>query len=111
MRVASEVKGGIVVLRLEGSLSRPADGDPIRKAVLTAIEDGSPNVLVDLSRVELLNSVGLSILATNLVTLRCNDGTLKLLGPSSSLRQVLDVTSLSGVFGVFEDETEAIESF
>jgi anti-anti-sigma factor len=111
MRVAVSEKSGVTILRLQGSLLSAADGEPIRKAVLEAVEDGLPNVLVDLSGVGLLNSVGLSILATNHVTLRCNQGTLKVLAPSPALRRILDETSLTGVFGVFDDEGSALESF
>ena len=69
------------------------------------------NVLLDLSSVTAMSSVGLGALITNHVTLSCNEGALKLVNVPQIVQRLFETTFLSYVFSAYNTESEAFDSF
>ena len=83
----------------------------MKTLVLDAIDEGRPNVIVDLGDVTLVNSTGLGILVSNLITLRRCGGDLKLLRVPKRIGSALQTTWLDHVFDLHDVEEEALTSF
>jgi anti-sigma B factor antagonist len=73
--------------------------------------ESDTKVLIDLSRVNRIDSTGLGILMQCHCHAVKNAGALKLLRPDAPVRRVLSVTKIDSVLQTFEDETAAIQSF
>jgi len=58
-----------------------------------------------------MNSSGLGILIGGLTTVRNSGGELKLLHLPKKIQELLQITKLDRVFGIFEDEGEVVDSF
>ena len=67
-------------------------------------------VLVDLSQVDFLASIGIRLLTSNAKSLLSRNGRMVLLSPTSDVRSVLDMTGIPGIIPVYEqlESAEAV---
>jgi anti-anti-sigma factor len=80
-------------------------------ALQRLVANGVRNLLVNLSDMTELDSSGISAITGTYVSLGCQGGILKLLGPWGRVRAVLRVSRLLDIIPTFEDETQALASF
>ena len=74
-----------------------------------AIRDGKTHVIVDLSRVTLIDSTGLSVLVGALRRLRRARGTVELVITDYDIERLFEMTGLDGVFRIHRTRDEAVE--
>lgn len=99
--------GGVQALDLEGEVdvyTAPA----LRQAILDQVEKGTKHLLVDLTRVEYLDSTGLGILIGGVKRLKEQGGSLRLVGPSARITRIFDITGLNKIFDVYATEQDAL---
>lgn len=67
-------------------------------------------VLVDLSGVDFLASIGIRLLTTNAKSLLSRSGRMVLLNPTSDVRNVLDMTGIPDIIPIYEqfESAEAV---
>lgn len=110
LRIAEHATGGVIVLTLSGHL-QCADGDSIlRDKIAQLVRDGKTSVLIDLAGVSYIDSAGVGALVQAYTQLASCGGRLKLLHPSPHPARVLQITHLSSVFEIFDDEASALRS-
>ena len=68
------------------------------------IKEGHVDILLNLSKVNWINSTGLGILVSAFHTLKKNDGRLKICEVSDRIDNILNVTQLKLVFDTFDTE-------
>ena len=83
----------------------------ITKAVVTAIAQGSPNFVLDISDLQYIDSVGLSLLITILTKSRNADGDVVLVQPDPKVLKMLIITKLQHLFDIKKDVASAAEVF
>ncbi|MER7890168.1 STAS domain-containing protein [Micromonospora sp. NPDC094482] len=86
------------------------EADPaeaVRRALLEATDVG-PHVLVDLTDVEVIDSIGLGLLVRAHQEARHQKATLCLVGPSRFVLTVLHTMRLDGLFPVLESRADAL---
>lgn len=74
----------------------------LRERLVTLVEDGARHVIVDLSRVEFLDSTGLGVLVGALKRLRGVNGDLALVCAQERLLKIFRITGLDRVFTIRE---------
>ena len=111
LRIDESRSGDITILRLKGRLEVEEGGEMLRERVNELVRNGRVNLVLDMSGVTRLDSMGLGILASKLLTTRQHGGTIKLLHTTDNTAQLLEITRLSSVFETFDDESAAIRSF
>jgi anti-sigma B factor antagonist len=100
--------GAVTVVRVK--TTQPWDDDIARK-VFDSI-DTSPNGLVlNLSGVEQMTSLGLAKMVALNRAVRASNGRLALCHLSNALRRTLDSTRLATLFEIYWTEEEALRSF
>lgn len=99
-----EIIRGDVPLNAEG-------GDQLRKVMGQVRESGRRNIVLDVRKVPLINSAGLSLLLDLNDELRSQGGCLKLLAPNPLVAEILHVTGVEQYFETFPDEVSAVGSF
>jgi anti-sigma B factor antagonist len=72
----------------------------LRETLLELHSEGSNNVVLDMSRLEFIDSSGLSVLVAGLKRLRNSDGNLSLRAVPEQTKRVLEVSGLSRVLSV-----------
>lgn len=99
--------GGVQALDLEGEVdvyTAPA----LRQAIMDEVEKGTKHLLIDLTRVEYLDSTGLGILIGGVKRLKEQGGSLRLVGPSARITRIFDITGLNKIFDVYATEQDAL---
>jgi anti-sigma B factor antagonist len=73
---------------------------PFKAALTRELDRGNYSVVVDLSRVEYMDSTGLGVLVAAFKRAREHEGTIKLVGLNRQLTKIFDMTGLNRVFDI-----------
>ena len=111
MKLTSREENGVVVLEPKGKIMGGPDATILHDQLHDLISQEKKKVIIDLSKVEWMNSTGLGILISGLTTLRNNGGDLKLARVTDKIESLLTITKLITVFESFDDVEGAVESF
>lgn len=102
----------VTIIILEGRLQLAGDETRhVRDIVKDLVTQGHKSLVFDLEKLQYVDSAGIGTLIACFSTARSNGAALKLLRPSSSVREALAITKLLAVFEIFEDQGQAVSSF
>lgn len=87
---------GAAVLHVHGRLDLAAASE-VKNAILRAVEDDRPHVVVDLEDVPFVDSSGLGALIGGLRAARSAGGDLRIANPGPQARMILELTTLDRV--------------
>jgi Anti-anti-sigma regulatory factor (antagonist of anti-sigma factor) len=102
--------GAVTVLRPKGPVAE-VDAEHFRREAAEAIGESLGRCVVDAQEIAFVDSVGLEALLDVTERLATAGQSLKLCGATETLREILDVTGLSGEFEHYEDVPTAVRSF
>ncbi|GAC1428656.1 MAG: anti-sigma factor antagonist BldG [Candidatus Velthaea sp.] len=94
------VQGGMNVFELTGSLDI-ATSPTVRAALLEASERGDHRLIVDLSKVDFLDSTGLGAMIGAQRRAKEFDGDVRLVAKEGQILRLLRITGLMKVFSVY----------
>jgi anti-sigma B factor antagonist len=80
----------------------------LRHEILTRIEQGESRIIVNLEKVDFLDSTGVSVMINGLKRARNRNGTLVLARPGEQVQRMLILTHLDKVLPVFPTVEEAV---
>ena len=83
----------------------------LRDSVRRLLNEKRTNILLNLSKLQYLDSSGIGELARIYVAVVKQGGTMKVVGLTSKVEEVLKIARLSQVFQEFPDEQSALRSF
>ena len=107
--VSLRTVGSITILEL-GEHLRAENVCEFRDMFQYLAEQGQIHVLLDGSRLRIVDSLGIGSLVGNWVSLKKRGGKLGLLNPSSRLRDVLRLVGMQEVIESFDDISMALPS-
>ena len=110
MNIIERRLNDVIVLELDGNLASEGNVQ-FRKCVTATIDAGTRKLVINMARVEYMDSTGLDELVSCYAKLYRMRGRLKLLHPSNRLQYVLTITKLNYVFETFSSESAAVASF
>ena len=110
-KTRTQFNGRIGIIEIKGSLIGDRETDEFRAAVADLIEQGNKCLVIDLHKVNYLNSSGIGALISAHTSYAKNGGEVKLIGINTDVHNLLVVTKLIDVFDVYETVNEAIENF
>lgn len=111
MPVKTQTKGDVAIISVSGKLLGGADTDEVHELVKSLIADGLKKQIIDLSKVDRLNSSGLGAIMACFISLKNAAGRLKIAGLSDRLRILFVMTKLDTVIEIFDTVDEAIRKF
>jgi anti-anti-sigma factor len=106
MRLESQVRDGVCVLRLQGRFVTGSDAALV-SARKSLEEIGVVKAVVDLGAVPYIDSTGLAFIVELHKSLASRGGQLFLASANERVREVLDITRISEIIPLFEDVEEA----
>ena len=110
-KLISRKTDSVRIIKITGRLD-PGDGpDQLYEMVLGFVEENEIHFLLDLRSVTYISSTGVGSLIKSYRSALKQKGSVKLLSPSQSVRNILAISKLDGVFQIFSDESEALASF
>lgn len=79
----------------------------LKQDIMRLAESGVKHVIINLSKVEYLDSTGLGVLIGGLKRLRESGGSLVLVGPGMRILRIFEITGLNKIFDIYDTEQEA----
>jgi anti-sigma B factor antagonist len=96
---------GHVTLCLAGEIDMSTAQD-LREAALSALNQYGPNLHLDLSRVEFMDSTGLEVLISIRRWANREGGHFQLVDPGHAVLRVLEVSGLARLFEIYDEDSE-----
>jgi anti-sigma B factor antagonist len=103
--------GKIAIIEVRGSLTGDEDTEQFREEVADFLEQGNKSLIINLERVNYMNSLGLGALISAHASVKKVNGEIKLVGVSKNIQNLFTITRLITIFDVQESVNEAVESF
>ncbi len=111
VKASTTNNGTVGILDIRGSLVGDGDTEVVHAAVSDFMEQGIRRVVIDLHRLNYLNSTGIGAIIRAHSTARKNNGDVRLTGLSDNVQSLLAITRLIDVFEVYDSLEEAVRSF
>ena len=110
-KVISRKTDSVRIIKITGRLDPGDAPDQLFEMVQRFVEENEIDFLLDLRSVTYISSTGVGSLIKSYRSVLKQKGHVKLLSPSQSVRNILAISKLDGVFEIFSDESEALASF
>ena len=107
LRLGHYNKDGIEVIDVAGTIDIYT-APRLRELLIDLVSTNSYQLIVNLDRVEFLDSTGLGVLVGGLKRVRAHDGSLDLACPQARILKIFRTTGLTKVFGIHETVDQAI---
>ena len=101
----------ITILDLKGRIRISGGTLMLHKAIRCLLDEGKTKILLNLANVTHIDSMGLGELISSHITLANNGAELKLANLTDRVREVMRITKLLTVFDIYDNESDALESF
>jgi|SRR5579864_2393450 len=103
--------GDVFVLHLQGPITLGQGTERLRNLILTTLDSGRKNILLNMSEVFYIDSSGLGELVAAYTTATNRGGKLKLMKLTPRVQDVVQLTKVYRIFEVYSDEDAAVKSF
>ena len=103
-------EGKVTVIVLEGELD-VSSAPTLKELMQKLIDEGKRQFLMDLGKVDFIDSSGLGIFVNAYKRIRSAGGEMKFLKPQEPVRKVFSLTQTDKVFPIYETLEEALRSF
>src|SRR5487761_1273951 len=100
---------GFTVIAVSGEID-VYTAPKLREKLISLVEVGSYQLIVDMEGVEFLDSTGLGVLVGGLKRVRAHDGGIDLVCTQGRILRIFRITGLSKVFNIFDTVEEALAS-
>ena len=109
MKVSQKEAYGAVILELNGKLTGGPEAETFRNMFKSLIDDDKKNIIINLKKVDWINSTGLGILISGYTSVKKAGGDMVLCNVGDRIDSILYVTKLNLLFQSFESVDAAIE--
>src|SRR5438876_12255677 len=111
MQIEERAVGDVVVLDLKGKITLGEGDELLKDKVNSLVNQGQKKIILNLAEVPYLDSAGLGEVVRAYTTVSRQGGSLKLLGLTKRITDLLAITKLLTVFETFEADNDAVKSF
>ena len=80
----------------------------LRQKIVDLVDEGALNIVVDMEKVDFLDSTGLGVLVEGLKRVKTRGGTLSLVATQDKILKIFDITGLNKAFPIFGSRDEAL---
>ena len=110
MHIKIEEKDGVKVCYAEGDIDINSSPQ-VKKAFDKLVQTKSEKVLINLQKVEYVDSSGLATLVEILKNFKNFSGKLKLCNLSNKVKSLFEITRLEKLFDIVDTEDDALKGF
>lgn len=111
MEIAERTAGDVTILDVAGKMTL-GEGDEILKDKVHSLSlQGRKKIVLNLAGVPYIDSAGLGEIVRTYTTVSREGGSLKLLGLTKRITDLLSITKLLTVFETYDNEADAVRSF
>lgn len=110
MNIETTTRNGVAIATLDAASIETGNVSAFRKAI-TPVAETHLQVVLDLSKVEFMDSTGLGAMLSCLRALKAKNGVLKLASLTTEVAQLFELVMMDRVFEVYSDVDHALASF
>jgi anti-sigma B factor antagonist len=103
--------GEVTILDLDGDIRIGSGNIALQKTIRSHVDEGRNQIVLNLARVNYIDSSGLGELVAGSVLLNKRGGRFKLINLTKRLLELMMLTKLTTIFDIYDDESEALGSF
>lgn len=111
MKIEERSVGPVKVLDLSGQIKFTQGDTMLKDKIHSLVHQGHTKILVNLAKVDYVDSAGLGELVGAFTTVARAGGSMKLLNVTKKMRDLLAITKLLTVFDTYDSEQEALKKF
>ena len=111
VKLSTRQVGDVTVVDIAGRITLGEGASALRDMVRDLTAKGNKKILLNLSDVTYIDSSGIGELVSGFTNVASAGGTLKLLGLTKRVKDLLQITKLYTVFDVHEEEAHAVRGF
>ncbi len=112
MEINSREKGDVIIFDIEGEIRRSDVSDvTLHQLVKDQLDNGRRNILLNFQNVEFIDSFGVGEILASYISIHNLGGKLKIAKISKKLYLVFQVTMLTKVLEIFDEEEVALDSY
>ena len=111
LEIVQKEREGITVLELNGRITMGEEATKFRQIIQTVAQTANPKLILDMQRVDYIDSTGLGAVVMSSTALGKAGGVVKLLNLNRRNIELLVATKLTTIFEIFSDEQDAVNSF
>ncbi|NLK63053.1 MAG: STAS domain-containing protein [Fusobacteria bacterium] len=105
-----KINNEIISVLLEGDVDVYTSVS-LKKELNNIIEQGNDKILIDLGKTTYMDSSGLGVLVAILKLLKKNNGQMKIVELTPTIKKVFELTRLSNFFDIYDTEEDALKNF
>lgn len=110
MRLEERLVGNVLVVSPQESRLDAAVATPLKQRLHQHTQNGCTRLVLDLARVEFMDSSGLTVIISTLKSLSEHGGRLVLSGMGESLVSLFQLTRLDKIFQVYPNTGQAVRA-
>jgi anti-sigma B factor antagonist len=107
LKLDTHDKDGIEIVDVEGEID-VYTAPRLRELLIDLVNNQHYHLIVNMEKVEFLDSTGLGVLVGGLKRVRAHDGSLDLVCTQERILKIFRITGLTKVFGIHDTVDEAI---
>jgi anti-sigma B factor antagonist len=111
LEISQREREGIALLDLKGRITIGDEASAFRAAVEKIAVQPEPRLLLNMLEVDYVDSTGLGAMVMCSMRLKNAKGVAKLVNVNRRNIELIVMTKIDSIFEVFDDETDAINSF
>ncbi len=111
LHIQQREREGITILDLDGRITVGPEATALREKVAELTQAGVNNLVLNLAKVDYIDSTGLGALVMCATSRRKSGGNVKLENLNRRNVELLVMTKLATVFEIFADEQDAVNSY
>ena len=107
LALATREEGDRTVVQVTGEVD-VYTAPKLREQLVSLVDAGRYDIVVDMDGVEFLDSTGLGVLVGGLKRVRTHDGSLRLVCSQERILKIFRITGLTKVFPIYDSVSEAV---
>jgi anti-sigma B factor antagonist len=109
LKVESREVDGIGIISLDGEVD-VYTAPKLKSRLVDLVDEGKYNIIINLQKVEFMDSSGLGVLVGGLKRVKSHQGSIILVCTQENILKIFKITGLVKVFPIFPTEEEALQS-
>jgi anti-sigma B factor antagonist len=105
--VETSRRGEASVLTLRGEID-VYTAPRLRQTIVDLVDGGAAHIIVDMQKVDFLDSTGLGVLVEGLKRIKGKDGTLSIVATHEKILKIFDITGLNKAFAIHQSIEDAV---
>jgi len=109
--ITERQSGDVIILSVVGNIVTGESADTVRSIIRRLLTEGHRKILLDMTHVRWIDSMGIGELVAALVSVTRVGGQIKLLKVKENIKELLAITGIHTIFAIYGDELEALNDF